>query len=93
MNSQVRVERGRVLPRADIALSGKGFDRIHLARTERALRSLSIEQREVLLLVAVEQLSYAQTAKALAISIKTVMSRLSQARARLQQLAGAANPI
>jgi len=62
------------------------FDRIELAEVEKALRGISTEQREVLLLVAVEQMSYEETAKALAIPIGTVMSRLSNARDRLRQL-------
>ena len=43
------------------------------------------DQRRVLLLVAVEDLSYADTAKVLNIPVGTVMSRLSRARERLQQ--------
>ena len=43
------------------------------------------DQRAVLLLVAVEDLSYSETAKVLNIPIGTVMSRLSRGRERLQQ--------
>jgi RNA polymerase sigma-70 factor (ECF subfamily) len=48
----------------------------------RALR-LPIEEREVLMLVAVERLSYADIASLLGVPIATVMSTLSRARARL----------
>lgn len=43
------------------------------------------DQHAVLLLVAVEDLSYADAAKVLNIPLGTVMSRLSRARERLQQ--------
>lgn len=49
-----------------------------------ALEQLPEEQRSVLLLVSVEDLSYSQTAEVLAIPIGTVMSRLSRARERLR---------
>jgi RNA polymerase sigma factor (sigma-70 family) len=49
------------------------------------LTRLLDDQRAVLLLVAVEDLSYAETAKVLNIPIGTVMSRLSRGRERLQQ--------
>ncbi|MHC2336154.1 RNA polymerase sigma factor [Bradyrhizobium sp. USDA 4454] len=49
------------------------------------LAKLPDEQRAVLLLIAVEDLSYAEAAKVLNIPIGTVMSRLSRARERLQQ--------
>jgi RNA polymerase sigma factor (sigma-70 family) len=49
------------------------------------LAKLPEDQRTVLLLVAVEDLSYAEAAKVLNIPIGTVMSRLSRARERLQQ--------
>jgi RNA polymerase sigma-70 factor (ECF subfamily) len=49
------------------------------------LAKLPDDQRAVLLLVAVEDLSYAEAAKVLDIPIGTVMSRLSRARERLQQ--------
>ena len=49
------------------------------------LTKLPDDQRAVLLLVAVEDLSYADAAKVLDIPIGTVMSRLSRARERLQQ--------
>ena len=49
------------------------------------LAKLPEDQRAVLLLVAVEDLSYADTAKVLNIPVGTVMSRLSRAREKLQQ--------
>lgn len=49
------------------------------------LAKLPEEQRAVLLLVAVEDLSYADAAKVLSVPVGTVMSRLSRARERLQQ--------
>jgi RNA polymerase sigma-70 factor (ECF subfamily) len=49
------------------------------------LARLPEEQRAVLLLVAVEDLSYDDTARVLDIPIGTVMSRLSRAREKLQQ--------
>ncbi len=51
-----------------------------------ALMRLPDEQREVILLVGLEQLSYAEAAFALDVPIGTVMSRLSRGRERLRQL-------
>lgn len=70
----------------DVVVQAAPFDRIMLAEVEKALHDIPSEQREVLLLVAVEQMSYAETAEALAIPIGTVMSRLSRARERLRYL-------
>jgi RNA polymerase sigma-70 factor (ECF subfamily) len=50
-----------------------------------ALKRLAPEQREPLLLVCVEQLSYAEVAEVMHIPIGTVMSRVSRARAALRQ--------
>lgn len=52
----------------------------------RALSRLPLEQREPLLLVSVEQFSYAECAEALGIPIGTVMSRVSRARVALRAL-------
>jgi len=49
------------------------------------LGELPLEQREVLVLVAVEQLSYGDTATLLRIPVATVVSRLSQAREALHE--------
>jgi RNA polymerase sigma-70 factor (ECF subfamily) len=51
----------------------------------RAFSALPEEQRTVLLLVAVEDLSYEETARVLGVPIGTVMSRLSRGRERLRQ--------
>lgn len=61
-------------------------DRLEIRDLDAALARLPDEQREVLLLVALEQMSYEETAKALGIPIGTVMSRLSRARERLRSI-------
>ena len=69
-------------------------DLLEVSDIDAAMRHLPNEQREVLLLVALEQLSYGETARALAIPLGTVMSRLSRARERLRQhLDGGANVV
>ena len=59
-------------------------DALEVRDLDRLLQRLPPEQREVLLLVAVEELSYAEVAQALGLPIGTVMSRLSRARGRLR---------
>ena len=54
-----------------------------------ALATLPPEQRSVLLLVTVEDLSYAEAARVLDIPIGTVMSRVSRAREKLAQILAA----
>jgi len=51
-----------------------------------ALAQLPLEQREPLLLVSLEQLSYAECAEVLRIPVGTVMSRVSRGRAVLRAL-------
>ena len=51
-----------------------------------ALASLNGGERDVLLLLALGQLSYNEIAQALGISLGTVGSRLSRARAKIQAL-------
>jgi RNA polymerase sigma-70 factor, ECF subfamily len=57
-----------------------------LAELARALSLLPGEQREVLLLVGLEQFSYAEASEVLGVPIGTVMSRLSRGRERLRIL-------
>ena len=52
----------------------------------RCLQRLPADQRAVLLLVALEDMSYEEAAKVLGIPMGTVMSRLSRARSRLREL-------
>ena len=53
---------------------------------EKCLRGLPAEQREIILLVGLEEMSYAEAAQALGVPQGTVMSRLSRARTRLAAL-------
>src|SRR5664279_2159058 len=52
-------------------------DRLELRDLGRALQRLPVEQREVRLLVGVEELSYREIAAVVGVPIGTVMSRLS----------------
>jgi RNA polymerase sigma-70 factor (ECF subfamily) len=53
---------------------------------QRALQTLAPEQREVVLLIALEDMTYADVSRALGIPIGTVMSRLSRGREKLRHL-------
>ncbi len=59
---------------------------VQLSEMAAALRRLPNEQREVVLLVGLEQFSYAEAAEALGVPMGTVMSRLSRGRERLRDL-------
>ncbi|MEI8028360.1 MAG: sigma-70 family RNA polymerase sigma factor [Comamonadaceae bacterium] len=63
---------------------------------QRCLLRLPQDQRTVLLLVSMEDMSYAEVAKITGVPVGTVMSRLSRGRTRLQELMDAparhANP-
>ena len=59
--------------------------RLMLRRTLAAIEDLPDEQREVLLLVCVEELSYRETADVLDVAMGTVMSRLARARRKLAE--------
>jgi RNA polymerase sigma-70 factor (ECF subfamily) len=59
---------------------------------DRCLQRLPADQRAVLLLVALEDMSYEDAAKVLAIPLGTVMSRLSRARSRLRELMEGGKP-
>jgi RNA polymerase sigma-70 factor, ECF subfamily len=52
---------------------------------QRGLLALAPEQREVVLLVALEDMTYADVSRALGIPIGTVMSRLSRGREKLRR--------
>lgn len=51
-----------------------------------ALDTLPTQQREVLVLISLEEVSYAQAADIIGVPIGTIMSRLSRARAHLQNI-------
>jgi RNA polymerase sigma-70 factor (ECF subfamily) len=59
---------------------------------DRALLRLAPEQREVVLLVALEDMTYADVSHSLGIPIGTVMSRLSRGRERLRRVMEGENP-
>ena len=62
------------------------------SRLAEALHGLSPEDRDVLLLVAWEQLGYEEVAAALAIPVGTVRSRLHRARRKVRAALGGRNP-
>jgi RNA polymerase sigma-70 factor (ECF subfamily) len=59
---------------------------LQLRDLERAIATLPLEQRQVILLIGLEHMSYEEVAKILCIPIGTVRSRLSRGRALLRTL-------
>lgn len=66
--------------------SSSQIERMEVRDLEAALRLLPVEQREVLLLIALEEMTYEEIGTTLRIPIGTVMSRLSRGRERLRAL-------
>jgi RNA polymerase sigma-70 factor (ECF subfamily) len=64
------------------------LDRVELMEIVEQMAHLSPDQREVLVLAAVEEMRYEDIAIVLSIPIGTVMSRLSRARDKLRRLLG-----
>jgi RNA polymerase sigma-70 factor (ECF subfamily) len=64
------------------------LDRVELGQTMVALMTLPEEQREVLVLVAIDGLSYKDAAEILELPIGTLMSRLARARGALRRAVG-----
>ncbi len=92
----LHVDQGRARrARPEVPLGGEALaapapggpgDVLERQRLTQALEWLPAPQKQVLLLVALEQLSYDEVARALGIPVGTVMSRLSRARATLRAL-------
>ncbi|HXI37421.1 MAG TPA: sigma-70 family RNA polymerase sigma factor [Burkholderiales bacterium] len=70
----------------ELALRAPQGDALVVRDLDRAIALLPAEQRAVLLLVTLEDMSYDEVARTLGIPIGTVMSRLSRAREKLRGL-------
>jgi len=73
---------------AEPAQAGNQEDRAEVSAILAAVDRLPAELRDVLVLVAINELSYAEAAEALAIPLGTLMSRLNRARERLRLTLG-----
>ena len=70
----------------EIPVAATQGERIAVLDLQAALERLPLEQRPVILLVALEDMAYADIAQTLGIPIGTVMSRLARGRERLRAL-------
>jgi len=70
----------------ELAQRASQGDALLVRDLDRAIARLPAEQRAVLLLVTLEEMSYEDVARALGIPIGTVMSRLSRAREKLRMM-------
>lgn len=74
------------VPEAAFAIQPEAPGRLGVRDLGRALAQLPQEQREVVLLVSLEGLSYKDTSEVLGVPVGTVMSRLARGRDRLRDL-------
>jgi len=73
-------------PSWQLPVRANQLDRVELLEVVQQIGRLPPDQREVLLLAAVEELRYEEIASILSIPMGTVMSRLSRARDKLRRL-------
>ena len=74
------------------AVRGNQISCVEVRDFDCALQMLPEGQREVVLMVGLEDMSYAEVARVLGIPVGTVMSRLSRGRERLRELTARARP-
>ncbi|MEP7298126.1 MAG: RNA polymerase sigma factor [Burkholderiales bacterium] len=78
----------------EVAVAPTQGERLAVLDLQAALDQLPVEQKQIVLLIALEDMSYADVAATLGIPIGTVMSRLSRGRERLRALMdGRAEPV
>jgi RNA polymerase sigma-70 factor (ECF subfamily) len=70
----------------EVAVPATQSNRVEVNEMLAQIGRLPADQREVLVLAAVEELSYKEIATLLAVPVGTVMSRLSRARERLRRM-------
>jgi len=70
----------------EIPVSGGQMEALGARDIHAALARLPEQQREVMLLVGLEQFGYEEAAQVLGVPVGTVMSRLSRARERMRQM-------
>lgn len=96
--NEIRHRRSRPEPQVldetafEVAHHASVDDGLRLRDLEAALRQLPAEQRQVVLLVGLEDMSYEDTARTLGIPVGTVMSRLARGRERLRALMNGTGP-
>jgi len=76
----------------EFAVAAAHTQSLEVRDLDYALQRLPAEQREVVLLGGLEEMSYTEVALALEIPVGTVMSRLSRGRERLRALMAGAQP-
>lgn len=70
----------------EVSVSGGQMEALGARDIHAALARLPDPQREVMLLIGLEQFSYDEAAQVIGVPVGTVMSRLSRARERMRQL-------
>ncbi len=85
-----QISRGQEVPINDYdsAFSAKAEQpaRIEMIEVSKALQQISEDQRQVLLLVVLEGLSYQEVSEVTGVAVGTIMSRLSRAREKLRRI-------
>lgn len=78
------------LDTVELTLCAPQSDALTVRDLDRAIAQLPAEQRTVLLLVTLEEMTYEEVARMLGIPLGTVISRLSRARKKLRAFFGEA---
>lgn len=72
------------VPASNLAISAAQFSHVELQECLISFQELPEADRQVLLMIAVEGHSYAETARRMNVAVGTIKSRLSRARERLR---------